>query len=461
MLNVLKAILIWSIYLRSATNDWSVCGTMHTWELNNNNETAPNHPNICKTIDGPDTANKETTINLYTTTQVGLSYDVSKGPVIPFEEISADSCKEFFDLLEYCPEKSTINTEQLFIPQDDNQVETSDNILSPDDILISIQNQSAILQQEATEIIKNMGEWTKKWYENKFLETEHLSNNFISQCDTDFLLNTMNYSYLDRNIQALFFDFVYNELVDQTSLVFSESKFSTFLSMTNWTVYSTLAIYFDMSYELLNIIEYLTVQKYYKEVDELIVLERVRLTLGKAQHYLFYYLRCLNVLLRNFSGDNTVSMDSRDKIILLINKIIVSVSPIKKCDIARAKEKSVDVNSCERTHVNYLYIFIYILDADARSKIMNSRNNILGGYCLLDSLKVVSLHLLHNYLLLNTYLSFQSYKKENIDDFIKSIKDPILCANCLMEDCVSILCGTNKFSSLNDCTYLLNSSLFK
>lgn len=333
--------------------------------------------------------------------------------------------------------KTVDDNQQPLLIQDEKEMETLVSIISPDDVMLSIQNQSDKIYQTVQIILEKSWNRRNNWYRRRFNRTKELSKYYVLYYDKAITQNRIDYTSADQRIKTLFFDITYYEDGRVPLMVFSDKKFLIFLSMNKMEFFASLAVCTAISYELLNVIEFFTIQKYYQVIPELIILERIRVVSMSQQINLFYHIRSLNMVLNYCIKESAVLPGFRDKIYLFIDKIISSETRMNKCNIKREKRKYFILNPCGRNHINYFYIFSYNFDADSRNKFVHRRTYRLSG--LLDQVKTVSLYFIYNHLLLNTYLLFQQYDSEKINNFLRFIERQDICLNCVMEECVSII----------------------
>lgn len=310
----------------------------------------------------------------------------------------------------------------------------------------SIELQSEHLFKEANNILKKVGKNTSSVYQRKYLETRSLFQKYTEQFEVTFLENTLDYDNLNNSVLSIFFDSEFYD--DKPKLSFSEEKFNNILLSTNSTMFYTLDVKEGIDYEIFITYEFCILKKYCKVIPELITLEIVRFAPKRTQKQVLCHLRSLNVYLTNLDKISPVQAGFKDKIICLIEKIIISGTKIQTCDIKKGKSKSININSCGKKHRNFLYVFVYnlaglIKNYQKEAQVGSLKNTVV------NLLKLESLYLLFNHLLLGNCLYFQEYKKK-INDFLTLINKNDMCVHCMVEMCVTILCGVETCSEISE-----------
>lgn len=359
---------------------------------------------------------------------------INNGPLHTSTPLLFDDSKgTLFSLLEEFQEMSHIGNldKKQLTPQ--NETYAGDN---PHDGIMKSNQEVAKLLEVAKEILEEIGELKENWYEERFNASKSLSDRYKRSSIIE-----IDYTSLDRQILDLFFNITYYEGRDRPFLYFSESKYRKFLSVTSTGVFSKLNVPEDSNFEFLNVKEFISLHKYYRMIPELLILERIRASTSLHQDLIFYYLRSLNVLLDYCSENNSLHLGWNVRIIHFIEKIIVSVTSLTKCDIMKVRDMAICINDCGRVHSNSLLcVFIYNFDYVFRFKHKVKTIYKTTQHRWLQHIRVVSLYLVYNHLLLNTHLSKQAYERERIENFVFLVDTSNPCVNCVMEECVSILC---------------------
>lgn len=143
-------------------------------------------------------------------------------------------------------------------------------------------------------------------------------------------------------------------------------KFSKFLSLSYVTFFENLLVWENVDFEYLVVCELIILQRFYKYI----LLEWIW-SMKRYKYNIFYYIRSLNVLLTHFSDGTDIKTEYREKIILIINKIMNIVSPLKLCDID-LKEVS---SPCGIKHANLTYPFILHLDSYIKNSFRKTEQN--------------------------------------------------------------------------------------
>lgn len=343
-------------------------------------------------------------------------------------------------------EDSSIPNEKVFLILDDS---SKNNEITPPsysnktltdvfDGKASEHELASLIFKEAEILLQVMIGRSREWYMKQFIRAKDLSDDFMgSKCKISSLEN-FDVSLLERKILSLFFEASPYE--GEYLTVLSERKFNDFLSFNMYRLFSYLDVGEVLNSKMLCVIEFIKIRNYYQELPELLFLERIRVN-PNSLIYKFYYLRSLNVVLEHFRKHNVALSTFKDSLLLFLQKIIISLTPMKKWDINVVRKMSVVMNSCGKKHTNLFYIFLYNIENDSRRNIISRcyERVIIGKFNLSLSIKIVCLSFLYKNLVLNFLLDRHYYGNEKIADFVKFLKYHYGCINCMMSKCVDLL----------------------
>lgn len=180
-----------------------------------------------------------------------------------------------------------------------------------------------------------------------------------------------------------------------------------------------------------------------KAFPELILLQLA--IQDEPQKNLIYFLhfRFINLMLTCFFKDEESFPNFKETIIRLIENIVL-MTRLRICNIEKFQKEGILINPCLAIHQNnYLPIFVYFFSSTARFRLQKKHAYSRKNPSILKHMKIVGLYLLYSNLLFNKYLSYQKYDKQELMDFIEFLNFKNSCANCVMERCMLIICGTN------------------